>query len=332
VTSVIEEPDAPRPAAYSRHVLHDHERTWPETNCYVDLWIELLHARGMDPHAALPFVFAADFVGDQWTFIKYPAADLRGIYGIEVFELNVWRDLAGHIREQLAQGCVALVEVDAFHLPDTRGTSYHRQHVKTTIAVQRIDARARQLGYFHNAGYYELGGDDFVALVRHRASPVGSLPPYVEVARLPPAPPHAGRKLVQVSLDMLERQLAYVPDNPFCRYRKRIGDELDALRTAPAEHFHAYAFANFRQCGAAFELGGTYLRWLDDNGEPALVPTAVACEEIATHARTLQMKTARLVSARRCFDPMPHVDAMARSWDEIVQQLTALYLASRRQR
>ena len=52
-------------AAYARHPLHAPERIWPETNCYADLWIELLHAQGMDPHAMLPFVFALDFEGDE---------------------------------------------------------------------------------------------------------------------------------------------------------------------------------------------------------------------------------------------------------------------------
>ena len=48
------------------------ERAWAETNCYVDLWVELLHALGHDPIAALPFTLAIDFEGDQWTFFKFP--------------------------------------------------------------------------------------------------------------------------------------------------------------------------------------------------------------------------------------------------------------------
>jgi hypothetical protein len=317
--------------AYARHALHHHDRTWPETNCYVDLWIELLHSRGLEPRAALPFVFGADFVGDQWTFIKYPQADLQRAYGIQVFELNVWRELTAHVIEQLAQGRVALVEVDAFYLPDTLGTSYRTGHVKTTIAVQRLDASGQRLGYFHNAGYFELAGEDFAGLFRRGSTP-GGLPPYVEIAGLPKVPPHARRKLVGISLELLRHHLAYRPElNPFCRYRARIGDELDALRTAPADQFHAYAFANFRQCGAAFELAGTYLRWLDESGEAGLLRTAAACDEIATHAKTLQMKTARLVNARRCFAPMPHVDAMACAWDEIMRHLVDSYLTSHRQ-
>ena len=52
------------PATYARHPLHLADRGWPESNCYVDLWIELLHAHGHEPLAALPFTFTADFEGD----------------------------------------------------------------------------------------------------------------------------------------------------------------------------------------------------------------------------------------------------------------------------
>ena len=31
--------------AYESHPLHGADRTWTETNCYVDLWIELLPER-----------------------------------------------------------------------------------------------------------------------------------------------------------------------------------------------------------------------------------------------------------------------------------------------
>ena len=46
------------PATYQRHLLHTQERNWAETNCYVDVWIELLHAWGYEPLAALPFTVA----------------------------------------------------------------------------------------------------------------------------------------------------------------------------------------------------------------------------------------------------------------------------------
>ena len=42
------------------------------------------------------------------------------------------------------------------------GTDYKAQHTKSTIIVTDFDLEKRRLGYFHNAGYYELEGDDFV--------------------------------------------------------------------------------------------------------------------------------------------------------------------------
>ena len=46
------------PRGYQRHAIHAEERQWAETNCYVDVWVELLHAWGFDPIAALPFTLA----------------------------------------------------------------------------------------------------------------------------------------------------------------------------------------------------------------------------------------------------------------------------------
>ena len=78
------------PTSYQRHRLHTQERNWAETNCYVDLWIELLHAWGFEPLAAMPFTLAIDFEGDQWTFFKFPLADLWELDGLDVQELAIW--------------------------------------------------------------------------------------------------------------------------------------------------------------------------------------------------------------------------------------------------
>src|SRR5437764_1654107 len=62
------------PADHARHALHDETRDWPETNCYVDLWIELLAARGFAPEAALGFTLTQDFVH----LLQVPATRPRG--------------------------------------------------------------------------------------------------------------------------------------------------------------------------------------------------------------------------------------------------------------
>ena len=131
------------PGTYQRHPIHGEGRIWAETNCYADVWIELLHALGHEPIAALPFTFAIDFEGDQWTFFKFPLADLYELYGLDVHELAIWRPLVVHIEEQLERGRPVLVELDSYFLPDTAGTAYRLAHVKSTVAVVEIDvARA----------------------------------------------------------------------------------------------------------------------------------------------------------------------------------------------
>jgi hypothetical protein len=316
------------PATYARHPLHQGGRAWPESNCYVDLWVELLHTSGAEPLAALPFTFVVDTEGDQWTFFKFSLADLYALYGVEVFELNVWRSLIAHIEEQLALGRPTIVEVDAFYLPDTAGTSYRAEHVKTSIGVQALDAGARRLGYFHNAGYYTLEGTDFAGVFRlegHLTDPE-YLPPYVEVAKLAPRPRHAGRALVAGSLELLGGYVARRPhDNPFRRYATRFPADVEWLAGQPLAQFHRYAFGTFRQCGAAFELGGAYLRWLQASGERGLEQVTAACDLIATTAMTLQFKTARRVNANRPFDPAPMLETMAGAWDETMMRLTERY-------
>jgi Domain of unknown function (DUF1839) len=227
------------------------------------------------------------------------------------------------------------VEVDAFHLPETSGTSYQAEHVKTTIAVQAIDAAARRLGYFHNAGYYELAGRDFAGLFQldDQSAGSGRLPPYVEVAKLNARQPLNGPSLVGTSLELLRAHLARRPhENPFRRFVPRFAADLEGLAGEPIARFHAYAFATFRQCGAAFELGGEYLRWLEANGESGLGDIVRACDLIATTAKALQFRTARFVNANRPFDPTPMVDTMSAAWDETMTRLTERYAALAHQR
>ena len=68
------------PAAAGRsfvpHRLHDAGRRWPETNCYVDLWIEVLAALDEVPEAAFGHAVCQRFGEDQFTFSKVPIEDL----------------------------------------------------------------------------------------------------------------------------------------------------------------------------------------------------------------------------------------------------------------
>jgi hypothetical protein len=308
--------------AYESHPLHGADRTWTETNCYVDLWIELLHALGLDPIAGAAFTLSTDFEGDQWTFFKYPPEDLRRLYGIDVSELNVWRPLVDHIVEQLQLGRLLTVEVDAYHLPDTAGVSYGLGHVKTTIVPTAVDAEARRMGYFHNAGWFELEGDDFDGALRVGLDDPTVLPPYVELVRL---------ERLQREVDVADvvaltaEHLARRPeDNPMVRFRKRLDADLTWLADQGLDVFHEYAFGTCRQCGATAELAASFVDWLGEHGEAGLGPVAEQLRSVATSAKSLQFGLARAVRGRDVDLGTPFA-TMERDWEDAIGALAARY-------
>src|ERR1700752_2774561 len=117
------------PATYTPSALHQPDRTFPETNCYVDLWIELLHAQGIPPESVMGFACTVDFEGDQWTFFKPPPDELERLYGIDVPEMQLYRPVVDHVVEQLKAERSIIIEADAFYMPDRAATSYRKAHV-----------------------------------------------------------------------------------------------------------------------------------------------------------------------------------------------------------
>jgi hypothetical protein len=303
------------PAAHVPHALHRAARSFGESNCYADLWIELLHALELDPHAMLAHVLPIDFEGDQWTFFKPPGEDLRTLYGLDVQELQIWHGFAGHVLEQLRRGRIVLAEVDAFHLPDTAGTSHRLSHVKTTIGIERADFDSGKLGYFHNAGYYVLEGADFAGLFE--AMP--ALPPYVEFAkldrvkRLPPAElRHRSRALLASHLERLPDQNPIVSHERL--FEAHVPDFMGDL-----ERFHAYSFASLRQCGAAWELAAHYVRWLFP-GDREAAAAAAELDLLAEAAKSTILQLARATMRNKPRD-LKLLSTVAPSWDAAMEQL-----------
>jgi hypothetical protein len=310
------------PSQYVRHRIHREDRNWAETNCYVDVWIELLHAWGFEPIAALPFTFAIDFEGDQWTFFKFRLADLLDLFGVDVQELAISGPLVNHIEEQVERGRPVLVELDSFFLPDTAGTAYQREHVKSTVAVNAIDIAHEQLGYFHNQGYYTLSGDDFANALHSRgpADPA-RLPPYVEFAKRREGEALAGEELVQASLQSLRRQLRLVPtNNPFTAFKTRFAIDVQWLVSESMEKYHQYSFATLRQFGACFELSATYLQWLGQNGVPGLEGVTGKFTELSTGAKTIQFQLARAMARKKPLD-LSMLEGMAQTWQNAIVEL-----------
>lgn len=299
------------PATYQRHALHaEGERHWIDKNCYVDVFIELIHALGCEPAAMLGFCAGIDFVGESWTFYKPSHDEMRLLYGVEVNELNVWKTILEQGQFHLSEGRFVQTEADAFYLPDAAGTDYRRNHVKTSIVFNSIDLEGRRLGYFHNAGYHELEGDDFAHVFNDGIPRREDFLPFfaetVRIDRLVRRPPD---ELRQLSRGLLRHHLAQLPaPNPVRRFGERFEAELAAVRERGLAFYHAWAFANLRQLGSAMELLGFHLRWLGDE------KLAEPFERISTTCKAFILKGARAVNGKKPLDARPMFDEMTADW------------------
>jgi Domain of unknown function (DUF1839) len=318
--------------AYARHALHGEHCAWVEKNCYVDIWIEIVHTLGLEPTAMLPFTACIDFEGDQWTFFKPSHDELRDLYGIDVQEMNVWRPLIEHAQEHLAAGKLLCLETDAFWLPDAAGTDYRRQHTKTTIALADLDLANRRLGYFHNAGYFALSGEDFARVFRLGVPHDPTyLPLFAELVRTDRIVHRPATELAQMSLDLWHRHLRRRPEvNPISRFKARFDQDLPELQEKGLAHYHAWAFGTTRQLGAAFELAAANLRWLTSQGYDGLQVAAEAFEIISSDSKAFILKGARAVNGRRGIDSSAAFDRMIAAWERGMASLTELFAANRR--
>jgi Domain of unknown function (DUF1839) len=299
------------PGSYTSHTLHGPDRNYQETNCYADVLIELLHARGDEPLAALGFIVRTDWEGDQFSYFKPPAVDLDRLFGIEIHEMLPYRSIPEHIEEQLSQGRTVLVEIDAWYLPDTAATSYKREHLKTTVAPEMIDREAERMRYFHNAGYFELDGDDYRGAFRmlpHFTEDV--MDPFIEVVNFQAGPRLAGDELRAASHELLKHHFERRPaQNPFGAWEQHLRADLPRLLAGEPEDFHAYAFVTVRMVGSAFELLADHIEWvLGDRGIDAAEPF----RRIVEGTKTMSFRLAR----RRAFDPAEPVAALANAWAE----------------
>lgn len=303
------------PSTYRPHAVHAEERTYPETNCYTDMIIELLHARGDEPLAALGANVRMDFEGDQWTFFKPSVSDVESLFGVDIHEMQPYRSLPLQIAELLAEKRTLTVEVDAWYLPDTLATSYRTEHVKTSIAAEAIDPDGERLRYYHNTSLHELRGEDYRNLLRLDPQWADALPPYTEIVRFDTGQRLEGPELRAAALDLLREHLTRLPlVNPFLRFGERLGGDLAALLAGDVEDFHRYAFATVRMAGAGFELTASHVDWL--LGPPAADATR-AMMQVVDGSKLLGFKLAR----RRPFDATPIVGQLASAWDEAMTEL-----------
>lgn len=308
------------PATHVAHALHHQERMWPETNCYVDLWIEVLSARGLPPEAMLGFTLTQDFEGDQMTFFKVPLEDLESLYGIRCTELAIFDRVESHVQQQIGRGRLCLVEMDSFYMPDTHATGYRKEHGKTTVGINRLDVENRVMDYFHNSGFYRLDGADFEGLFQlHLGQDDPPFLPYTEFAKFPAVNPSEAT-MRQEALRLLAWHFNRRPSaNPIRAFSDAFPGQVEQLADRPFAFFHKYAFNTLRQLGANFELAASHLAWIEPEGRFGEAASAAA--RISEVAKSAQFQLARAVT-RKKFDAlagvlMPAIDA----WDQMMGSL-----------
>jgi hypothetical protein len=274
----------------------------------------------------LPFTIAIDFEDDQWTFFKPSHDEIRSLYGLDVQELYVWRPLIEHAVEHLAAQKVISTEANAFWLPDTAGTDYRTQHTKTTIVIVDIDVEKRELGYFHNASYHRLAGEDFVKSFRLDVPPDPTfLPLFAEVVRLDHAVERPRAELISMSRSLLSKHLARRPArNPVRAFGSRLEQDISTLHERGLPYYHAWAFGTIRQIGAAFELASRHLSWSNVNkSDERMMAAATAFEQISQISKSLILKVARAVNSRRPLNVTDMLDTMAQLWERGMDDLEA---------
>ena len=316
---------------FTPHPLHHAERHWPETNCYVDLWIELLASRGHEPLAGLGFTVRQDFEGDQFTFFKVPADDLERLFGVTIQELAIFDTVEGHAAAQLARGTVPLIEMDGFYLPDTDGVSYRLQHTKTTVAITTLDPARRRMSYFHNAGFFAVAGEDYDGLF-------GKLPgqgraetlfPYAEFARF--GAPRLARPLAEEALHLLRHHLDYRPRaNPVAAYQQAFPQHAEWLERKGADFFHAYAFNTLRQLGANFELLASHLAWLGKEKALDFDEEIASANALFGGAKAFQFQLARAVARGRLAGLEAQLTPLVSAYDATFAGLRAKVLRALR--
>ncbi len=309
------------PDSHQLSPLHGSDRVWVETNCYVDIWIELIHHLGLPPQPAGLCALSGDWIGREWSFLKYQTDDLRRLYGIDVAEINLWRPVEEHVLDHLDVGDLVTVESDAWYLPDTAGVSYQEAHVKTTIVPVALDVEGRTMTYLHNAGMYTLSGEDFEGALARPGAQSCAPQPYLELVRLHRVNrdlatlPLRARELAQ---DHLSRRPA---DNPVARLATYVQSALPDLATRGMSYFHDFSFAVSRQLGLTGQNASDGLGWLAEHDatltagqRDELIGAATEFDQVSQIAKKLQFAVARIAAGRQR-DVRPLLDELVTHWE-----------------
>ena len=297
--------------------LHGDDAVWPETNCALDVWIQLLRVRGEAPAPAMVCAFDADCLADHWVMLKPDLGDLRRLFGIQVTEFVAWKPIAEHVVDHLGRGAHLTLETDAWWLPDTAGTSYRSTHVKTSIVPLAIDIEGRRLDYLHNAGRFTLVADDFDGALNRAGAETAVPLPYLELI----SPAAAVDSFIRcTATTLLGEHLARRPaDNPVERLAAAVLGEQERIRSLGPSYFHGYAFVTLRQLGTTGQVAAGFLGWLGPDDD-TLRAAAQHFTQVAELSKSAQFALARISWGRKA-SVETLLDGAASAWSAGMEQL-----------
>ena len=210
-------------------------------------------------------------------------------------------------------GRTLIVELDSWYLPDTAATSYRREHVKTSVAVEAIDPPPSGCATSTRPALYELAGEDYRGVFRRRARAVRGCP----------AALHGARALRRRQAACADEELRDACARPAARpSRAPAGlQPVRALRRAARARPAATArgrrqrLSRVRICDG--EDGGLGIRGRRLPGAVAArgrrrSPPARRCRRIVEGCKILSFRLAR----RRAFDPGETLSTLAAAWEE----------------
>lgn len=299
------------------HAFHADDRSWTETNCYLDLWIEILHFLGHDPLPACSGVLNSWSELGQWSMVKPHYQQLLDLYGIAVEEFNPWRPLAHHLVQFLSRGIGVTIEVDSFALPDTAATDYQTNHVKTSIFPLAVDLQAKTMDYLHNSGRHSLQGTDFDIIFgtgeNFQAHPDNHVTlPYVETVRRVVEPDRD--TFTQRALTNIQQALATRSElTPMADLCAHLEADFQWLTTAGQDNFHAWSFGTLRAAGYCAELSADIADYLIAHDVAVQSETSELFRKIAEDLKGVQFKAARAARGRSV-DITPIASQLLQDW------------------
>lgn len=282
---------------FTPHLLHQDQSLWSNTNCYLDVWIELLHGMGRRPEPLFAAAVAAETQVEQFEFLKVDHRDLEEVHGLRVGEYDIWRPLLEHVLTQMVAGNLMIIEADAHWLPDTRGISYGIEHTKTSIVPVRVDPQQRHLVYLHNAGLHELSGHDFDCVLGEQRRQ-GIVPaPYVELVRLDRlTPAHDGAARAHTARLLRHHTARSTAQNPAAELMDVVRSRFDWLAEAGMDGYHALCFETTRQLGVVSMVAAEAVKFSAVDRIQAAADAYVA---VSQEAKALQFQLARVARGRK---------------------------------